>query len=108
MILKVVHQVVLVMPIQPTLFVSGFRRTAVGFRLFSAERVDAFCLSTLRFFNNLLGFNPSPLGAKVFDSHSNTQLFAVAQFILVFGSSLKATNTLIKQSQSVFYRGRTF
>jgi hypothetical protein len=55
-----------------------------------------------------LGFNSPPLGAKVFDSHSNTQLIAAAQFILVFGSSLKATNTLRKQSQSIFYRDRIF
>ena len=60
------------------------------------------------FFNNLLGFNSPPLGAKVFDSHSNTPLFAAGQFILVFGSSLKATNTLRKQSQSNFYRDRIF
>jgi len=34
-------------------------------------------------FNNFLGFNSPPLGAKVFDSHSNTQLFAAGKFILV-------------------------
>ena len=64
-ILKVVLQVVLVLPIQPTLFVSGFRRTVVGFRLFSAERVDALCLSTLRFFL-IISWDliPRPLGRK--------------------------------------------
>jgi len=46
--------------------------------------------------------------AKVFDLHSNTPLFAAGQFILVFGSWLKATNTLRKQSQSIFYRDRIF
>jgi hypothetical protein len=59
-------------------------------------------------FNNLLGFNSPLLGAEVFDFHSNTPLFAAGQFILVFGSSLKATNTLRKQSQSIFYRDRIF
>ena len=65
MILKVVHQVVLVLTIQPPLFVSGFRRTAVGFRLFSAEMVDALCLSTLRFCLIISwGLIPRPLGRK--------------------------------------------
>jgi hypothetical protein len=59
-------------------------------------------------FNNFLGFNSPPLGAKVFYFHFNTPLFAAGQFILVFGSSLKATNTLRKQSQSIFYRDRIF
>ena len=64
-ILKVVHQVVLVLTIQPPLFVSGFRRTAVDFRFFSAEMVDAFCLSTLRFCLIISwGLIPRPLGRK--------------------------------------------
>jgi hypothetical protein len=55
-----------------------------------------------------LGFNSPPLGAKVFYFHFNTPLFAAGQFILVFGSSLKATNTLRKKSQSIFYQDRIF
>jgi len=76
--------------------------------VFSRNGGCALLIHPTVLFYNLLEFNSPPLGAKVFDSHSNTPLFAVGQYIFVFGSSLKAAKTLRKQSQIIFYRDRIF
>ena len=89
MILKVVHQVVLVMTIQPPLFVSGFRRTAVGFRLLSVEMVDAPCLFTIRLCLIISwGLIPRPLWRKYLITMPiprclrRGSLFGIAGFLL--------------------------